>query len=197
MVYKLKPLELSLDLEDRIYELGDEIKIRVTLTPNGDVDVREARADLVCEERYSRRESGIVVGAAGFGGIQGGKLTTTTDYVPSSSWVSKRTESYVHSSVVFLKDTTLRSDMPGTYDAVLPIQPLPPAHLDEANELQADADSSWTFKWRLMLSVNVVRGRDPKRQRAVKVKLPTAPIERHIGAGTKVATPKKSTGRSS
>ena len=39
MVFKLKPLELSFDFEDRIYELGDRINIQVTLTPNGDVNV--------------------------------------------------------------------------------------------------------------------------------------------------------------
>ena len=50
MVYKLKSLELGLDFEDRGYELGDTINVRVNLTPNGDVDVREARIDLVCEE---------------------------------------------------------------------------------------------------------------------------------------------------
>ncbi len=52
MVYKLKSLELGLDFEDRGYKLGDTINVRVNLTPNGDVDVdvREARIDLVCEE---------------------------------------------------------------------------------------------------------------------------------------------------
>ena len=50
MVYKLKSLELGLDFEDRGYKLGDTINVRVNLTPNGDVDVREARVDLVCEE---------------------------------------------------------------------------------------------------------------------------------------------------
>ena len=157
MVYRLKPLELGFDFDDRIYELGDRITIRVTLNANGDVDVREARADLVCEEHYSRKESGIVVGAAGVGGIQGGKLTATTDYVAASSWTSKNSESYIHSSVVFLKDTTLNSGGSGTYDAILPIQPVPPTHLDEAHKLQGDASSAWTFKWRLVLSVNVAR----------------------------------------
>ena len=123
MVYRLKPLELSFDFEDRVYELGDRINIRVTLNANRDVDVREARADLVCEEIYSRKESGIVVGGGGVGAIQGGKLTATTDYVAASSWTSKKTESDVHSSVVFLEDTTLDSDGSGTYDAILPIQP--------------------------------------------------------------------------
>ena len=100
MVYKLKPLELSFDLEDRDYALGDTIDVLVTLTPNGDVDVREARIDLVCEQRYTRNERGIVLGVGGTGFIQGGNPHTTTDYVAPSSRVSQSTESYVHSNVV-------------------------------------------------------------------------------------------------
>ena len=95
-------------------------------------------------------------------------MRVTTDYVPSSSWVSQRTESYVHSSLEFLNDETLRSGEPSAHVAKLQIQPAPPTHLDEANDLQRDSKNSWTFKWTLVTSVNVVRGRDPKRQRKIK-----------------------------
>ena len=197
MVFKLKPLELSFDFEDREYDLGDTIDIHVDLSPNGEVDVREARVDLVCEERFSQHESGIVVGAGGSSWIQGGgKMRVTTDYVPSSSWVSQRTESYVHSSAAFLKDESLRSGHPSTYGAKLQIQPQPPTHLDEANDLQRDSKSSWTFKWTLVTSVNVVRGRDPKRQRKIKVKLPLAPVQERVGAKARMSRPKKRTGGS-
>ena len=197
MVYKLTPLELSFDFEDRDHGLGDMIDIQVRLVPNGDVEVREARVDLVCEERYARHESGVVMGAGGAASIQGGgKMRVTTDYVPASSWVSQRTESYVHSSVVFLKDAMLRSGAPSAHSARLQIQPLPPTHFDEARDLQRDAKSSWTFKWRLAASVNVVRGRDPKRQRKVKVKLPQAPVGGRVGAKPRMYTPKRRTGSS-
>jgi hypothetical protein len=52
MVYKLKPLEVGLEFEDRTYRLGDTINVTVDLNPRGDVHVREARVDLVCQERY-------------------------------------------------------------------------------------------------------------------------------------------------
>ncbi len=71
MVYKLKPLELGLDFEDKDYNLGDTIDVQVTLTTNGDVNVREARVDLVCEENYTRNESGVVMGLGGKIGVQG------------------------------------------------------------------------------------------------------------------------------
>ena len=52
MVYRLRPLELTFEFEDRPYKLGDTIKLTVDMNPKGDVHVREARVDLVCQERY-------------------------------------------------------------------------------------------------------------------------------------------------
>ena len=47
-----------------------------------------------------------------------------------------------------------------------------PRRLDEALELERDASSSLTFKWRVVASVNNVRCRDLRRQQTVKVTLP-------------------------
>ena len=105
MVYKLKPLELSFDFDDRQYELGDTVQIRVELLPNTDVRLREARVDLICEERFARAQATISVGAGGPGAAQGGNVFTSTDYVPPSSSVGQYGESYVHSSTSFLKNT--------------------------------------------------------------------------------------------
>jgi hypothetical protein len=44
-------------------------------------------------------------------------------------------------------------------------------HLEDARALQADASSSWTFRWTLVTTLDVVRGRNPKRQRLVKVRV--------------------------
>ncbi len=193
MVYELKPLELSFQFEDREYNLGDTVDIQVNLKPAGDVSVREARVDLVCEEVYSRNQRGVVIPAGGSGLIQGGNSFKSTDYVPASSWVDQRAESYVHSSVVLLQDGTLRSGEPTAYSARLQIQPQPPTHLDEAMDLQRDAEASWSFKWTLVASVNVVRGRDQKRQRKVKVKLPLAPVEGRLSAKPRMSKPKART----
>jgi hypothetical protein len=194
MVYKLRPLELVFEFEDREYELGDTTSVRVTLMPNADVRVRQVRVDLICEETYARGESGIAMGAGGAQGIQGGNSHVSTDYVPGSTWASQRTESYVHSSVVIVEDVSLRGGISVTHNARLHIDQALPKHFDEAAELQRDANSSWTFKWRLVASVNVVRGRNPKRQRKVRVKLPATPAGPTTGAKPRMSTPKKSTG---
>ena len=145
MVYKLKPLELSFDFDDRQYELGDTVQIRVELLPNTDVRLREARVDLICEERFARAQATISVGAGGPGAAQGGNVFTSTDYVPPSSSVGQYGESYVHSSTSFLKNTALPYGTPSAYEIRLRIQPVPPKHLKEAIELQRDATSSWTL----------------------------------------------------
>jgi hypothetical protein len=105
-------------------------------------------------------------------------------------------ETYIHSSVVFLKKTRLRGGGPSTHRAGLRIEPVPPRHFAEAAELQRDANSSWTFKRRLVASVNIVRGRDPKRQKAVKMNLPMSPASRRAAPRPRVSTPKRPTGPS-
>ena len=192
MVYKFKPLELSLDFEDRDYELGDTVDVQVDLVPNGDVHVREARIDLVCEQRYTRNERGVVIGMGR--SIAGGNMFTSTDYVPSTSMVNERAESYVHSKVVFLSDTALGGGRPTTHRTNLKIQPNLPERLEDALELERDANSAWSFKWRLLAYVDIVRGRNPQRQRTIKVMLPRTSGSERVGARPPMTTPRKSTG---
>ena len=161
MVFRLRPLDIKLEFDDRSYKLGDTIDVNVALEPHGDVDVREGRLDLVCEERYTETYSVMVPV----------KWTTTRHAgqvsVPKQG-VKERKESYVHSSVVFLEDTRLRSGRTARHRAALRIEPVPPTHLDEAKALVRDAGSAWSFKWTVVASVNVVRGRDPRSQRKVQ-----------------------------
>ena len=52
MVSRLRPLDVNLVFEDRPYKLGETINLTMELTPRGDVEVREGRVDLMCEERW-------------------------------------------------------------------------------------------------------------------------------------------------
>ena len=71
---------MKLVFEDSTYKLGDTIDLTIDLLPNSDVDVREGRVDLICEEHHTRRERGIHMGVGGAASIQGGKAVRTTDY---------------------------------------------------------------------------------------------------------------------
>ena len=155
MVYKLRPLELNLECDEGPYKLGERIALDLELTPNADVEVREARVDLVCEERLSRTESAIQIGMGGGATIQGARVQQTTDYIPASTVLRQSKESYVHSSVVFLKDALLSSGQASRYTPKLDIEAVPPRHMDDATGLEGDATSSLTFKWIVVASVNI------------------------------------------
>ena len=172
MVYKLRPLVVKLDVEEGPFKLGESINLTVELVPNGDIEVREGRVDLICEERYTQTftYSGSTVGRAGSTGY------AVAENIPHRA-TNETKETYIHSSVVYLQDSRLKGGRAARYGARLEIQPVPPRHLDEARELQKDANSAWSFKWRLVATANVVRGRDPKTQRTVKVALPSTNVE--------------------
>ena len=163
MVYKLRPLEVSFDFEDREYGLGDTIRADIELVPNSDVTVREARVDLMCEERYVENYSVSGPGLYSNPGVAVPRAQI------SNQVVREQKETYVHSTEIFLSDAKLAAGISLRYLARLNIQPTPPVHLEDARALQRDADRSWTFKWTLVATIDVVRGRNPKRQRVVRV----------------------------
>jgi hypothetical protein len=191
MVYKFNPLEIGFDFEDRVYELGDAIALQITLTPNGDANVRGGRVDLVCEERYSQTGTTFVPDtyASSTGAGQGTSGST-------QSVAKERKERVVHSTVSFLEAGRPTGGTPVAHAVRLEIQPSPPPHFEESIALQRDASSSWTFEWSLIATVDVVRGRNPSVQRAVKVNLPKAPAAREVDAKPRMTTPKRSTGPS-
>ncbi len=168
MVYKLKPLELSFDFEDRSYGLGDTVNVEVRLVPNGDGDVREARVDLMLEERFLNVES-VDLSVSGRASLNRRNHITRRRS-------EERKETYVHSSVVFLAGTRLRSGVPSGHTARLRIETVPPRHAIEAAALVRDSHQSWSFKWTLVATVDIVRGRNPERQRAIKVNVPLTPL---------------------
>ena len=191
MVYKLNPLDISFDFEDRVYDLGDAIELQVTLTPNGDANVRGGRIDLVCEEHYSQTGTTFVPDtyASSTGAGQGTSGST-------KNVGTERKERVVHSTVSFLEPGRLTGGNPSAHRARLQVQPSPPPHFEESIALQVDAQSSWTFEWRLIATVDVVRGRNPSVGQAVRVNLPKAPVEGKVGAKPRMTTAKRRTGPS-
>ena len=189
MVYKLKPLELSFEFEDRVYELGDTIDVQVTLTPNSNVDVRGGRVDLVCDERYIQTATTFVPDTYAQTSRAGSVTSGQTRDV-----ATERKERVVHSTVSLLETGRLAGGTPSIHTGRLMIQPTPPPHFEEARALQRDAQSAWTFKWTLIAIIDVVRGRNPRAQRAVKVRLPQAEVGSRVGAKPRMSRPKRSTG---
>ena len=163
---RLRPLDVRFLFDDRPYRLGETLDIVVELSARGEIEVREARLDLVCEENYIESYNVMVpdikTGRA-MGGLYGGSSIaagyTPTPMIPKLVNKEHR-ETYVHSSVVFLTDSMLSSGATDQYDIRLGIEPEPPSHVSIA-----------TVKWRLEVVVDVARARDVKAWHKVKVVL--------------------------
>ncbi len=156
MVTRLFPLNVKVSVEDRSYRLGETINLTVELSPRRDMEVREARVDLVCEESWTDAHTVMVQRAVGGG--RGGMVTSLPS-VPKQVREHHR-RSYVHSSVGFLDNAQLRSGVVARYTPGLDIDTEPPPHADKA-----------TLSWRLKTTVDVAGARDITARRLLKVTL--------------------------
>ena len=152
MVSRLRPLEVNLVFDDRLYKLGETIDLVVELTARGDVEVREGRVDLVCDARYTERYTVMAAER-----IPGPDRAPGTRFSVPRQITKEHKETYVHSSVVFTTDARLAS---GTrqYRAQLEIGPESPAEGHQP-----------TVKWTLVAAIDVTRARDVKSRQRVKV----------------------------
>lgn len=147
MVSILFPLGINVAYEHRPYRLGETINLTVELIPRRDVEVREARVDLVWEMRHTE--------------------VTTVLVLPLPSQTSRRrerkrvretyAETDVHSSVVFVKDGRLSSGEATTYNVGLEIGPKRPTH------------QSGSTRWRLVTTVDIGGAREITARRPVRV----------------------------
>ena len=157
MVSRLRPLDVTVDFDDRTYKLGDTIDLRVALTARGDVGVREGRVDLECEVRYIEHSTVMMPAYRRTASGPGTPVSTASIPQVRKQITKEHKETYVHSSVSFMTDAQLPA---GTrqYRAGLEVQLEPPAHADQG-----------TVKWTLVTTIDVARARDVKRRRRVKV----------------------------
>ena len=151
MVTRLFPLSVKVSFEDRPYKLGETINLTMELSPKRDIEVREGRVDLVCEEVW--REVFTVMMPVR------GHSPYAREHAPSVPQQRTKTsrEALVHSSVVFLKDTRLAAGRTAIYNARLEIEPEPP-HAREGK-----------VSWRLVTTADIAGARDIKARRLVKV----------------------------
>ena len=165
MLHRLDPLDMGLDFDDRSYRLGETIDMRVEMTAKGRISIRKAGVELVCDQKFA--ETYTVSGP----GLYSNTAGTAPRPDISSQVGGERIESYVHSRKAFLSDLTLESGESRSLDVRLPIDPYPPRRLKDARALDDDAARSWSFGWRLVVSVDVAGGRDASVERDVKVRV--------------------------
>ncbi len=156
MLSRLFPLGVKITFEDRPYRLGETVNISVEVESSRDQEVMAGRLDLVCEERWTAVHTvRVPVNRPRVGTAIAAPQPMIT--VPKQVTESHR-ETYVHSSVVFLRDGRLQSGRVSRHNATLLILPKPPPHADKA-----------ALSWRLVTTVDLAGARDIKARRLVKV----------------------------
>lgn len=163
MLNRILPVDMDLEFELRVYTLGETIDAVVEIRPSANVQVRTGRLDLVCEEHYTQRGVSFV-----------------PDFYASNTQISGQTrhvaqdrkERFVHSTVRFMEETRLPSGATTSRRVSLVVGTATPPHFEESLALERDSSSAWTFKWTLLATVDIARGRDAQVEREVTITLP-------------------------
>jgi hypothetical protein len=160
----MKPLDLHLDFEDRAYRLREAIDVSIRVMPLSTLELREVRVELVCDQIYteSRTVSGIrAPSPSSLGG---------TDRLPSVNATDTKVNSFVHSRVsVPLTRMRMEGEVPTELTTKLNIGGEAPPMASEAKKLIKDSTRGWSFKWKIVVTADAVRGRNPRRQRKVDI----------------------------
>ena len=162
MVSRLRPLDVTLTFEDKLYELGETISCEVELLAKADIDVREARIDLVCQVQWVDIHTVMVPtvrpsrGGAALGATGG---VYVAPRIPKQVSTEHK-EKYVHSSAVFLQDTRLQSGSGNAHHVRLEIEPETPENAEKG-----------TVNWSIVAAIDVSRARDINKKAKIRVTL--------------------------
>ena len=164
VVSLVRPVDVEITFVERSYGLGESIGVKISLSARRDVEVREARLDLVCEEQFA--ESYTVSVSSGpptdYGSPWGQFGVYRAPKVPKQVNQDKK-ESYVHSSALFLESVRLTAGS---------VQQLSfDMHIGEEPPSRATAGSA---QWWLEVVLDLARARDVRTRHEVDVVVPTA-----------------------
>ena len=164
MFARLRPLELTMEFEDRSYNLGDTVDIEVELKARRDVVIRAGRVDLICQEYY--KQTTTVTYPAHYGRLDplGKKSSKTMINLDATKGITRtRNETYSHSGALFLTDTPLRAGTTSTYMVRLEIGLEPPEHM------LGSALPEREMPWALVAAFDLAQARDATERRPIKV----------------------------
>ena len=159
-ISRLRPLDVTVKVPDRKYTLGDAIEITIEVTPNRDCEVREARTDLMLEERWIEQYSTTIEKPVftRVTGTQSSYMRQTGTVTETRNGTDEHKATHSHGSVVFLADETLRSGKPSVFVITLHVKPEQPENAGRAK-----------MKWWLQTTIDVAGARDIKRRDKVRM----------------------------
>ncbi len=164
MVYKFRPMDVSIDFEKRTYRLGETVDVEIVLDPQSDLEVRAGNVTLECIQKFVHNP-GLPTG------VSTGRYGSFAS-VGVGGEGDAREETLVYSSTDFLGASKLRANRPEVHKVRLKIKDTVPPRAADAKKLHRDATRSWTFQWELVVKVDVRGGRNPETRREIKVYFP-------------------------
>lgn len=160
----LRSVSVEIAFDERAYGLGESIGVKVRLSAGRSVEIREARLDLVCEERYAQSYTVNVPSGppTDYGSPWGQFGVYRPPRMPKQVNRDER-DVYVHSSAVFLEDARLNGGTVQQFSFALHVENEPPPH-----------SSVGSSQWWLEVVLDVASARDVRTRRRVNVVAPSA-----------------------
>jgi len=171
MIYKTRPLPVTLKFEDRPYRRGQTIDVTEGFRPDRKVGIPGVKVELVLEERLTKTEKSMTVGWGGARGLHGSGHLGYFAYRPDPILPSVKTEQYVHSAARRAEKALLEAGETRSYRFDLRIAASDPRHLRESKAAGAEGHATWTFHWKVRTTVDVRMARDAVAERPVVVVL--------------------------
>ena len=160
MVSRLNPVRINISFPKKTYGLGDTVSVRVDMTADTDVTVREARIGIECQVRYTEMRSGSTRrrGATdeGFLGARPQTITTSIEVETSDT----------HHGPAFLTNRRLQAGRANNSDVRLQI----PSKLGR-NGAYAQSTARPAFSWRVVVTGDVSLARDVTESRPIDISL--------------------------
>lgn len=159
LIGRFRPLTINSEFALRSYNLGDDIDLTVQLETKRDLQLREGRVDLECEERYAETYMRMHETRHSPGFITTRGRPQIEAPAPKRE-VLQFSNLFVHSSVVFLENTDIHSKSLNTFKFRLDIQREWPPHANAG-----------TVTWFIVTKVRDVSGREFINKREIEITL--------------------------
>lgn len=162
MVSRLNPVRINISFPKKTYRLGDAVSVRVDITAETDVTVREARMGMECQVRYTEMQAGLrrsEVISRGPAVIPG----TAPQIVSQSVEVEL---SDLFDGPVFLTNRRLQAGRVNSSSILMEI----PSELGR-NGAYAQSMARPVFSWRVVVTADVSLARDVIESRPIDIAL--------------------------
>ena len=165
MVSRLNPVRIGISVPRETFRLGDTASVRVDMTADTDVTVREARIGVECQIRYTEMRSGISrrdsvarrhSGDEGFLGPPPQAITTPIEVEQSDTYPAQ----------TFLTNQRLQAGRMNSSSVRLQI----PSELGR-NAIYAQDTARPDFSWRVVVTADISLARDVTESRRIDIVL--------------------------